>query len=529
MKLVFTTSVVVAVAVFISAYFGRTAMEDVARADAESRRVEGMKAIEHEIELLSHNAATAVVLPLATQMEGEIQGLLAESDARYTLIDWLIAINADGQVVGFTEGAPPVARGETFRDELTDKLAGARPGHYERIGDGTDWTYGAPIYLGGNRVGELRARVSTAALEQELADRIAAARSRAQEAQDRLTLVALTLLAIGVVLAALQGFSMARPLRQLAHQADRIAHGDLDQRAPEGRNDEIGLLAHNFNFMAGRLGELLVENARKASLEAEMSMARRVQQAMLPAEALITHGGVRLVGHCRPASTCGGDWWTYRMLSGGRTLIVIGDATGHGMHSALIAATARGAVEALGDADERLLTPEQVLKAIHAAISGIGDHSLLMTCFAAVIDPPASTLHYANAGQNFPYVMRRGATGTLSDAQIIAASGNPLGDPNVQQTLRRGSVPMRPGDLLVAFTDGVVERANPQGKLFGDRRLRSVLAGQEVDAEDALEILRERIVSAVDVFAGGTDQQDDVTFVLLQYRPAQAKSQRTAS
>src|SRR5262249_50557702 len=152
-----------------------------------------------------------------------------------------------------------------------------------------------------------------------------------------------------------------------------------------------------------------------------------------------------------------------RKLSGNRTLIVIGDATGHGMHSALIAATARGAVEALGDADERLLTPEQVLKAIHAAISGIGDHALLMTCFAAVIDPGANTLSYANAGQNFPYVMRRGGDGALDEAQIIAASGNPLGDPHVQQSLRRGSVPMRQGDLLVTFTDGVVERQNPMG------------------------------------------------------------------
>ena len=65
-------------------------------------------------------------------------------------------------------------------------------------------------------------------------------------------------------------------------------------------------------------------------------------------------------------------------------LLVLGDATGHGIHSAMIAATARGAVEALAAVDERLLTPEQVLRAIDHAIRMVGEHNVLMTAFAAV-------------------------------------------------------------------------------------------------------------------------------------------------
>jgi phosphoserine phosphatase RsbU/P len=528
-KLILTTSFVVSGAVGASAFFSQRAIEGLAAADAASRRDSGLAAIQSESVLLSRNVAALVSLPLGTEQFIEVQPLIEDADRDYDRIVWLLVLDHNGRVVAATDGGPVVAPGVPYEDALTPVLADAAAGTVDKTGEGTDWIYGTPIHMRGTRVGELRAGVSTAELERALVASLADADRRAEQATREMALVAISLLAIGVVLAALQGFRVARPLRLLAYQADRIAHGDLDQRVPERGGDEIGMLARNFNFMAGQLGQLLVENAQKASLEREMTLARQVQQAMLPATDLVVHGQLRLVGHCVPASSCGGDWWTYRKLSGGRALIVIGDATGHGLHSALIASTARGAVEALADADERLLTPEQVLKAIHAAISGIGDHSMLMTCFSAVLDPTASTVHYANAGQNFPYVMRRGSDGAFDEAQIIAASGNPLGDRSVQQTLRRGSVPMHAGDMLVAFTDGVVERSNPGGKLFGDRRLRGVFRGQQVDTGGELIDLRERIVTAIDAFADGTTAQDDVTFVLVQCEPADARRQRTAS
>ena len=99
-------------------------------------------------------------------------------------------------------------------------------------------------------------------------------------------------------------------------------------------------------------------------MERELALARSVQQGMLPSPLLELHGQFKFIGHCEPASSCGGDWWTFHKLPGGRLLIVIGDATGHGVHSAILASTARGAVEALAEADERLLSPYQVLRVV---------------------------------------------------------------------------------------------------------------------------------------------------------------------
>jgi serine phosphatase RsbU (regulator of sigma subunit) len=339
----------------------------------------------------------------------------------------------------------------------------------------------------------------------------------------------LVVLGIGIVLAALQGIQLARPIKALTAAAERIAAGDLSQRVPHQRRDELGVLAGAFNYMTDEIKALLVEQAQKASLEKEMSLARQVQQAMLPPETLDQHGHLKVVGYCMPASSCGGDWWTYRKLSNGRMLLVVGDATGHGIHSAMIAATARGAVEALSGIDERLLTPEQVLRAIDSAIRQVGDHNVLMTAFAAVVDSVNGILHYANAGQNFPYVIKLGATRMLEEASIIAASGNPLGDRNIAVEIRRGSLQLRPGDLFVLFTDGLVERANPAGKLFGDRRLRSALTGQPLPDGNALVRLRDQLVEANERYAEGAMAEDDITLVLCQYDPPAMAGRQSAA
>jgi serine phosphatase RsbU (regulator of sigma subunit) len=533
-KLILTTSVVVAVAVAAATWFSQRTIDELTQMQIANRRASGEKSITRESELVVQAVATAVALPLAQSTYPDIQPVLdaalrddkASGDDR---LQWLVVTDATGQVVAATRDAPaadPLAK-------LDAQLAGAGnvvPGGpapaggrsavvHVRIGHGSDWVYGTAIRLGDNVVGKLRIGVSTAGLEGELARSLAISDERSKASQRRLLLIAAVVLLIGIALAALQGVGLARPIRALTVQANRIAAGDLDSRVPEDRRDELGVLAGTFNVMANEIRHLLAEQRQKVSLEKEMELARQVQQAMLPPATLDQHGNLKLVGYCMPASQCGGDWWMYRKLSGGRLLLVLGDATGHGIHSAMIAATARGAVEALAAVDERLLTPEHVLRAMEQAIRMVGEHNVLMTAFAAVFDSHSGSLHYANAGQNFPYVMKLGATRILEQASIIAACGNPLGDRHIRVEIRRGALQLNPGDLFVCFTDGVVERANPQGKLFGDRRLRGALIGQSLTDSDALVQLRDRVLAELERHAEGGQADDDVTLILCQFDP----------
>lgn len=523
-KLILATSFVVAAAVGTATYVGQRSIQELTEKQLEVRRQSGEKAITRESVLVVQSVATSVDLPLANNQYADLQllidGALKEDQATGEhRLQWLVVYDSTGAPVAQTSAAPPKSKLEDLERLLA---GGEKIGGVVRAVAGTnELVYGAPVKLGG----KVRMGVSTAGLQSELQASLAEAKERAADQRNFVLLVSVLVLGIGVVLAALQGVQLAKPIKALTQQANRIADGDLSVRVPEGRRDELGVLAQTFNKMADEIRDLLVEQAQKASLEKEMSLARQVQQAMLPPHTLEQHGSLKVCGYCMPASSCGGDWWTYRKLSNGRMLLVLGDATGHGIHSAMIAATARGAVEALSGIDERLLTPEQVLRAIDSAIRQVGDHNVLMTAFAAVFDSSNGILHYANAGQNFPYVIKLGVTRVLEEASIIAASGNPLGDRNIAVEIRRGSLQLRPGDLFVCFTDGVVERANPAGKLFGDRRLRNTLTGQALPDAAALERLRDRLVGALDAYADGHAADDDVTFVLAQFDPPVSSSQ----
>ena len=522
-KLILATSIVVAAAVGTATWFAQKSINDLTETSISTRRASGERSIVRESELIVKAVATAVAIPLANNQFSDVGPLLEstiqeDKKSGENRVQWLVVTDPDGKVVAQTKEAPAEATLGELERRLVDGIKNEDVVH-ARAGEATDWVYGAPAKLGTSQVGSLRIGVSTAGLDQELQASLSRAEERSAAARNRMLLVSLVVLGIGIVLAALQGVRLAQPIKQLTYQAGRIAAGDLQGRVPEDRGDELGVLARAFNKMADEIRHLLVEQAQKASLEKEMSLARQVQQAMLPPDTLDMHGNLKVVGYCMPASSCGGDWWTYIELSNGRMLLVVGDATGHGIHSAMIAATARGAVEALSGIDERLLTPEQVLKAIDSAIRQVGDHNVLMTAFAAVFDSTNGILHYANAGQNFPYVMKLGVTRLLEDASIIAASGNPLGDRNIQVEIRRGSLQLRPGDLFVCFTDGLVERANPMGKLFGDRRLRAALTGQPLPDGPALVQLRDRVIGILETYADGAQADDDITFVLCQYDP----------
>lgn len=569
-KLILATSFVVATAVGTATWFSTTAISDLTQSQLEARSEAGQKAIERESELVIKPVANGAATPLSVSkidevatildraIEDDIEDLLRARSARGAKtttpperIQWLVVTLpcvdqgcTVGKFVTWSDpetlaarkagkplGKPPASVPDEARlAVLKAKLAdGTKVGEVSKAKVEGGAIYGMPMTAADRVEGQLWMGVSTKELDAQLSEALAKAQESATEKRNRSLLVSLVVLGIGILLAALQGVQLAKPIKVLTMQADRIGDGDLSLRVPEDRRDELGVLARTFNVMADEIYALLEQQAGKAALEKEMELAREVQQAMLPPETLDQHGALKVVGYCMPASSCGGDWWTYRKLSNGRMLLVVGDATGHGIHSAMIAATARGAVEALSGIDERLLTPEQVLRAIDSAIRQVGEHNVLMTAFAAVFDAQSGILHYANAGQNFPYVIKLdGSTRILGEASIIAASGNPLGDRNIAVEIRRGSLQLRAGDLFVCFTDGVVERANPAGKLFGDRRLRSVLTGQPLPDGNALVRLRDLLVHTLDQYGEGAIADDDITFVLCQYDPEQVPGTRTS-
>jgi serine phosphatase RsbU (regulator of sigma subunit) len=314
---------------------------------------------------------------------------------------------------------------------------------------------------------------------------------------------------IGTVLAILQGLSITRPIKQLAYRADQIARGDLGARVEITSNDEIGLLGENFNFMADQIAILLEQTAEKARIEQELEVAKTIQDTLVPTAEPVDHGILKFAGYYQPAAQTGGDWWTWSDLVGGKVLLVVGDVTGHGVPSAMITAAAKAACDVAKYVYRDDVTVSGLLEIMNHAIFESAQRKFVMTCFASIFDPHKRTITYANAGHNFPYLYRAGADGRGEFGSLMIR-GNRLGDDR-NSRYEAKTTELLPGDVVIWYTDGIVECENAAGDEYGEKRFRaSVRRAAMLNAGE----MRDAIVSDATTFFAQTPRKDDITMIV---------------
>jgi serine phosphatase RsbU (regulator of sigma subunit) len=315
---------------------------------------------------------------------------------------------------------------------------------------------------------------------------------------------------LGTILAILQGLRISKPIKMLAWRADQIARGDLETRVEVSSTDEIGLLGENFNYMADQLVVLLRQTAEKATMEKELEVARTIQETLVPNNDTVDRGFVRLAGYFQPASQCGGDWWTYHDLVDGKVLVVIGDVTGHGVPSAMITAAAKAACDVARAVNNDDVSCTQLLEIMNKAIFESAKRKFVMTCFASILDPKARTITYANAGHNFPYLYR--TVDGKGDFGSLMTRGNRLGD-LAESKYASKTQELLPGDLLVWYTDGIVECENDKGEEYGEKRFRaSIRRAAHLEPAE----IREQVVGASLQFFADRPRKDDITMVIAR-------------
>jgi serine phosphatase RsbU (regulator of sigma subunit) len=313
---------------------------------------------------------------------------------------------------------------------------------------------------------------------------------------------------IGSVLAIFQGLSISKPLKVLAWRADQIARGDLEARVEVTSTDEIGMLGENFNFMTDQLVVLLQQTAEKATLEKELEVARTIQETLVPPNDPVNTDFLRFAGYFQPASQCGGDWWTYHEMVGDKLLIVIGDVTGHGVPSAMITATAKASCDVARTVNKNDVSVTKLLEIMNDAIFQSAKRKFVMTCFASIVDPVKRTITYANAGHNFPYLFRQ--TNGRGEFGSLMIRGNRLGDLK-ESKYEAKTTQLSPGDMLIWYTDGIVECENVQGEEYGEKRFRaSIRRSSHLDAAE----MRDSVVNDAMAFFGDMPRKDDITMVI---------------
>ena len=323
------------------------------------------------------------------------------------------------------------------------------------------------------------------------------------------------LLAAVVAVVSLYGLvrGYERAIAHVAQQADKLARGEqIDNTEPVA----VAAVA-SLERVGGRVKQLIEARAHIVATERDLERARRMYRAILPLASVAHHGRIRIAGQCTPATETGGDWWTYRPLSGGRLLLVVGDATGHGVHSAMIGCAAHGAVEALSHVGEERLTPQSVLTAINAAIRVPGADQITMTCFAALFDPTKGVIEYANASHTPPLVASTAPDGSIIGVAALSGQHMPLDDEDseiITDRIRAGTHVMVGGDVVILFSDGLVDRRDRSERAFGYRRLQQALLAARLGPGDpGIAALRDGVLRKIDAFAGNRPLEDDVTLV----------------
>jgi sigma-B regulation protein RsbU (phosphoserine phosphatase) len=249
---------------------------------------------------------------------------------------------------------------------------------------------------------------------------------------------------------------------------------------------------------------LAMEAAERRRLQEELALARRIQVALLP-DRLPEVPGWELYGGNIPSRGVSGDYYEVVTRGEGREcVLMVADVAGKGMAASLLTVS----LQALSAGPiEDGLPPDEICARLSRQLYRRTPPEKYATAFLGILEPATGRLRYTNAGHNPPLVLR--ATGT---AEELGSTGVPLGL-LPQATYRAGETILGPGDILVLYTDGLVEAADPEANEYGLDRLREVCLRGRGEACAALAGILAR---DLDEFARGVPFADDRTLVLAR-------------
>ncbi|HEY8904094.1 MAG TPA: SpoIIE family protein phosphatase [Chthoniobacterales bacterium] len=268
---------------------------------------------------------------------------------------------------------------------------------------------------------------------------------------------------------------------------------------------------------------------KNRQMEDDLVMAREIQLAMLPQGQLVfpSNGSeeeecIRFAHLYRPAGNVGGDFVHVIPISPTEIGVFVSDVMGHGVRSALVTAMLRAMVEEIGSA---CTDPGLVLAQLNRALAGIirqaGD-MMYATALYLVADIRAGRVRFATAGHPGPIVMSR-ISGRIE--HIVCPRG--VGGPGlcIFDDARYGvaEFALEGDDIVLLFTDGLIEASNPAGELFGVERVCETM--QQADGRADLPVILDGIVAASQSFCGGADFEDDVCLAALHLTTASAPLQ----
>jgi sigma-B regulation protein RsbU (phosphoserine phosphatase) len=319
---------------------------------------------------------------------------------------------------------------------------------------------------------------------------------------------------------------------QLHDATKHVDRGDFSHRIPVKSSDQLAELAISFNSMTASIEKLILEQKEKQRLENELAIAQEVQAQLFPRQVSELES-LEVHGFCRPARTVSGDYYDFLTASSHKLILAVGDISGKGISAALLMATIHSAVRAysvenlpqmrepvavgaVAGAGRVMAAWPEGVEVSPGALLSLLNHQLYestppekyATLFLGVYDGRSHHLTYSNGGHLPPILIARDGS-----IRRLEAGGTVVGLFD-NMTYAEGAVEMHPGEIFLAYSDGVTEPENDFGE-FGEQRLIDLVRDNR---ELPLPEISQIVTLAVDNWIGDNEQPDDVTLVLARAR-----------
>ena len=310
---------------------------------------------------------------------------------------------------------------------------------------------------------------------------------------------------------------LIRPLGTLHHAAIGLVESRMenlsDFKVDLHTGDELEDLSDSFRYMVSELNEYIRDlsrvTAEKERIGAELDVARHIQASMLPCifPAFPERHEFDIYASMTPAKEVGGDFYDFFLVDDDHLAIVMADVSGKGVPAALFMMISK---TLLKSAAQSGLSPKAVLEKVNNQLCENNDAEMFVTVWLGILEISTGKMKCANAGHEYPAIMRRGGGFQLfKDKHGLVLAGME------GARYREYELELNEGDRLFVYTDGVPEATNADTVLYGtDRMLHALNEAKDLSCCELLASLHRD----VDAFVGAADQFDDITMLCIELR-----------
>lgn len=298
----------------------------------------------------------------------------------------------------------------------------------------------------------------------------------------------------------------------------KITAGDLDEKANVRTNAEFASLSDGINTTVAALKDAIAESA--ARIDKELEFARTIQIGSLPSlfPPFPDRTEFDIFATMETAKEVGGDFYDFLLIDDNHLGVIIADVSGKGIPAALFMMTTKTVAKNYAQFGK---SPALILTETNNRICEDNQSGMFVTAFIGILEISTGRFTCSSAGHNPPVLIHANGKSEYlqSDGGIVLGgmAGVEYGE---------SSMTFQEGDRLYLYTDGVTEALNPDGDLYGEKNLLSLLTGEKI-AQMPLEELLRAVRTSVKQFANGALQSDDITMMAVEFiGPVKDKSTR---